>query len=322
MKKYPLTVFALTTKARQMGIGLIELMIALLLGIILIGAVIQALLSNMQTFNTNAGLARMQESARFASNELTRDIRMTGFKGCDALVENNKVLNLTGLADYNLAVTLKGEENVSPSTLAATAITNTDVIKATQMVDASAYLTANLPSNSTAITATLNDTSNFAINDIVFIGDCDKGVVAKVTATDASNKTLTLANTTGTANNTFDKGALVLKIETKTYYVAPTTYVNNAGVAINALWAKTNGSGPKIVALGVNDLQVLYGINNANSLAPDQFFVASNTLAFDKATVVRFKLGLSSLDNINGGGLLTREFTTSVTLRNRMIGGL
>jgi len=48
---------------RQQGLALIELMIALVLGLVIIGAVTGIMLSNIQGFRTTRGLSQIQDGA-------------------------------------------------------------------------------------------------------------------------------------------------------------------------------------------------------------------------------------------------------------------
>lgn len=66
----------------QRGLTLIELMIAMLLGVFLIGGVLQIFVSTKQTYRMQENLARLQENGRFAMNFLERDIRMAGYRSC------------------------------------------------------------------------------------------------------------------------------------------------------------------------------------------------------------------------------------------------
>lgn len=64
------------------GFGLIELMIAMVLGLIVIGAAFAVFMSNQNTFRANEGLNRIQESARVAFELMSRDIRAAGGSAC------------------------------------------------------------------------------------------------------------------------------------------------------------------------------------------------------------------------------------------------
>ena len=61
------------------GYTLLELMIAMSLGLILIGGAIQTLISNKQTFNITNAIGSTEEGGRFSMHFLTKDIRMAGY---------------------------------------------------------------------------------------------------------------------------------------------------------------------------------------------------------------------------------------------------
>lgn len=66
--------------SKQGGLTLIELMVAVLLGVILVGGVLLIHLSGRATFIDTERLSRIQENVRFASDYVIRDIRNAGFR--------------------------------------------------------------------------------------------------------------------------------------------------------------------------------------------------------------------------------------------------
>jgi len=62
----------------QKGLSLVELLIAMLLGLILTAGALQMMLSSQEIYKTTDTLSRIQESGRFTLNFLTKDIRMAG----------------------------------------------------------------------------------------------------------------------------------------------------------------------------------------------------------------------------------------------------
>ena len=62
----------------QRGLTLIELMVALAIGFIIIGAVYRAFTSQQRTYTIQDQVAEAQQSARVAMNMLMRDLRMAG----------------------------------------------------------------------------------------------------------------------------------------------------------------------------------------------------------------------------------------------------
>ena len=59
--------------ARQLGLSLVELMVALVLGLLVVGAAIGVFLSNRQTYTATESLGRVQENARVAFELMARD---------------------------------------------------------------------------------------------------------------------------------------------------------------------------------------------------------------------------------------------------------
>lgn len=66
---------------RQQGLSLIELMIALTLGLLVIGAVSGVFLTTSRNYTQDELLSRMQENARYAMHVLAEDLSMGGYWG-------------------------------------------------------------------------------------------------------------------------------------------------------------------------------------------------------------------------------------------------
>ncbi len=64
---------------RESGLTIIELMIALVLGLILVGAVTAVYLGSAQTARFESGLLRVEENGRFAIDRLSRVLRMSRY---------------------------------------------------------------------------------------------------------------------------------------------------------------------------------------------------------------------------------------------------
>jgi type IV pilus assembly protein PilW len=63
---------------RQQGLSLVELMIAMVLALVLTGAVITVFTNNRHSFNQHENVQQMQDDARHALRELTFDLSMAG----------------------------------------------------------------------------------------------------------------------------------------------------------------------------------------------------------------------------------------------------
>jgi len=66
----------------QLGVSLVELLIAMTLGLILMTGMIAVFSGNKRSSELNTAMANMQENARFALSTLAADIRMSAHQGC------------------------------------------------------------------------------------------------------------------------------------------------------------------------------------------------------------------------------------------------
>ncbi|MGV8959388.1 MAG: PilW family protein [Stenotrophomonas sp.] len=64
------------------GLSLIELMIAMAIGLVLLLGLVQVMAASRAAYQLSSGVARTQENARFAMESLQRDLRMAGHLGC------------------------------------------------------------------------------------------------------------------------------------------------------------------------------------------------------------------------------------------------
>ena len=80
------------TRRTQLGLSLIELMVAMALGLLLMTGVIQVFLSSRQTYAANEAMGRLQENGRFALEFVARSARLAGYT--DPVFEGDKPLTL------------------------------------------------------------------------------------------------------------------------------------------------------------------------------------------------------------------------------------
>ena len=92
-----------SANSSQRAFTLIELMIAMLIGVFLMAGVIQIFLSAKQAYRLQENLSRLQENGRFAMDIITKDIRSAGFMGCSKVlpVSNDSLPTITELTKIN-----------------------------------------------------------------------------------------------------------------------------------------------------------------------------------------------------------------------------
>ncbi len=96
----------ITCRDRQAGLSLVELMVAMTIGLLMMGGIFQVLMNAKDSSSMTNELGRLQESARFSTDLLSREIRMAGYFGCtpattcpppsNRVACANSFLNLTG----------------------------------------------------------------------------------------------------------------------------------------------------------------------------------------------------------------------------------
>lgn len=94
----------------QRGLSLVELMIAIVLGLLISAAAIQLFLVSKQSFRLVDKNSNIQENHRFAVENLERNVRMAGFiEDMEAVkYENRTEIMFPAWSDWTLAQTLKG----------------------------------------------------------------------------------------------------------------------------------------------------------------------------------------------------------------------
>ena len=65
---------------KQSGLSMVELMIAMVLGLIILGSVVNMFLSSSQTYRLQEAMSRTQEAGRFAMMFMLQDLRDAGFQ--------------------------------------------------------------------------------------------------------------------------------------------------------------------------------------------------------------------------------------------------
>lgn len=78
---------------RQRGVGLIEIMVSVVLGLLVIGGVLSLYLGNRWNYRTHQQLGRIQENARFAFELMMRETRDAGLLPCGSAITANVIRN-------------------------------------------------------------------------------------------------------------------------------------------------------------------------------------------------------------------------------------
>jgi len=318
-------------RKKQSGFSLVELMIAMILGLFIIGGVIAVFIGSSASFRSNDALSKVQENGRFALELIAHDLRNVGYKG-SCYKEVFSVLD-TADADYEADAHDINEPIVGwaddDGEFFAGSLNNyvdgTDIVLIKHAAEtAEVTLFADVGQSDTSFTVTTNQVANEQI--IIFSDGLGCNMFQNTSSGAAS--TLIRGTTGGDINNfpatasgalftqSFDKDETDINELTSHLY-----YIGQGTASSTALRRLSYGRG----ALGPNDNQELveditsmtirYGIaSGAVGTVLDYSSAATDIADWDDVLAVRVTLTVTGDENIQ------HTFSTTVALRNRLLG--
>lgn len=332
---------------KQSGLSLVELMIAVVLGLVLVAGVIELFVNNRQVYRVQDAKARMQENGRYAMALLGQHIRDAGYYGCAsrrAGVETNNVLNNSNLFIWNFATAVEGNEAADDNTWTPTKETNigadsgTDILTIRKATGSSIKITKH-PGGSPPGSANIqvNTGNGLSNGDIIMATDCLTSAFFQITSnnpdTSGSIAHNTGAGTPGNATQVLGKnyaGGWVVPIVTLSFFIR--TNDNN----IPALYQRNAISGDtQELVEGIEDMQILYGEDTSGDGVVTRYVSADSVGNWADVLSVKVSLLLRSIDdNLTANGSQSYKFndddvtasdqrlrsiyTKTFTLRNRI----
>lgn len=225
------------------GMSLIELLIALVLGMTLAAGVIQIYVGSSTTERSQEARLRMQEGGRFGINFLSQEIRMAGYLGCLGSIEGtsaNNVLNGPpnhfqpgwGIQGWEAGGTGPGVTNNSPLNVAETAtnsgewttgdgnivmpvfnaVPNSDIVRVWGGVGTAGTVSVITQGAPPSITVETN--AGISVNDFLLISDCEQVDIAQacIVAADAAPATTSVVTLSTGCNPGNDNGAPISSV--------------------------------------------------------------------------------------------------------------
>ncbi len=327
-------------KSRQRGLSLVEVMIAMLLGVFLVGGILQVFASSRQTYRVHDAVSRMQESGRMALEVISRDVRMADFWGCVtdiAQVTNNLDSAGSGFVDYTSGG-LQGTDGASnaPDTLTLRGGINSGLgVEPPYGPQASANIKV----------AAGND---LVRDQIVFVSDCESADIFQISNANPGT-TGTVVHNTGAGSpgnynatnpgcpganahclsNIYGSDASVFNVQEISYTIA------TGSEGQPALFR----NGLELID-GIEDFQVLYGEDTdapgaVGSGVANYFVPAGSVVDMENVISIRFAIvtrsyddnlteGLAQSYNVLGNPFtavdqrLRHVYSTTVNIRNRL----
>lgn len=305
---------------KHKGFSLVELMVAIVIGLILIAGVIQLFVNNNQMYRVQDAKARMQENGRYAMQILADNILSAGYTGCGtrSAIETTNTLNDSGAFLWNFGVAIQGNDatgnsqwtpNVDASIIDP--LSGTDILTVRRASPTSIRVT-NHPGGSPPGSADIqvNPGNNLQNGDIVLVTDCISSAVFQITSNNP-NTSGSLAHNTGqgTPGNSTQQlgknytGGFVARIDTISFFIRE----NPNGVP--ALYQRTGTSNSIELVEGIENMQILFGLDTNNNGSADVYRPASNVPSWNQVVSARVSLLVNSMvDNLTVDGPQTYEF--------------
>lgn len=310
------------------GVTMIELMISLTIGLIIIAGIGYIFLSCRQSFRNQDALSRMQEGARAAFEIMDKDIRMAGFKGCPAnSAASGDINNLVSATDWDKNLIdrpLIGYETI-PRTLDGVFgyVLRGDALTVLHADNSQEYFVSNTSSD-TPLTLTANH--NIALGAILVVtkADCTRNVIFQNTKNCTLSNVPCLiehtANTCASGNirtglgtpigscplgtsDTFP-GGRIYRLSAATYYIGTNSY---GEPALYRQTSSSSSSTAEELIEGVQDMQLLYGIDTNADFAIDSYVTADKlTTSANWLTVLGIRVSLLMVSRLDEQGITTQ----------------
>lgn len=310
----------------ERGLSLIELLIAMTLGLLLISGMIAVFAGNKRSSDLNSAMADIQENARFALDSIASEIRMSGFQGCldlnfvtPNLLGNN--LPTTDLQATAAMGSIIGNGNQwSPPPPPGFLTANHEAIPGTHALTLQFGSPATYPLVQTVSTGTVPDTLgpvvvdttpgisredfNLSVGDYGIIADCNGADIFRISSITSGNNTATIGhaasvNSSGSFTRIYEGGAdattKFMRFVSSVYYVGDTGQTNETGDAITSLYRQSLPYGdmalnpPIEMVSGVEDMRISFGIRTGEESLT--YVLASDAL-YDPRRIESIRIGL------------------------------
>lgn len=310
------------THGGQQGIGLVELMVAMVLGLFLIGGVIQIFIGTKSSYRVMEGMSRLQENARYAMSTISREINAAGYMGClDITPQSNKPDKITNTlsnktVEFDFAIQVTGSDG--------TATPPADTLTIRRAV-ATGNIAVIEPMASQVASITLDDADpDYAALEqyqVLTVGDCEHAAVFMVT-NDPSGSGGVIEHDTGvtaplTGINPGQSNAstdLEHTFGAETISLATVYRSRSSTFDIDPATGSLRLNGDELIR-GVSDMQVEYGLPSGTNT---RYVTAGSVADWSSIEAIRVTLVFDTVEAVTTSNQkIDRTYTTTFRLRNR-----
>jgi type IV pilus assembly protein PilW len=295
----------------QSGLSLVELMISITLGLILMTGVVQIFLSSKESFSSQQGISRIQETGRLAIEFMTRDIRHIGTTGCsrenaaDPMQLRNANIVLSagtlhtsfneGLRGYNKAADLP---NASAALGLGLVNPNENILVIRAAQELGLGITQPTTANDIVVhpngAAIINNcVAGLCVGDAAVVTDCYNGTVIRIAALNPVGALISVNHADAwQALAPFNyRSGFVSPVSTVVYFIADSP---GTPAGRTSLFKRTNITPPEEVLEGVERMSITYAVGLGAYQDATTVTGAGN---WPNVTSVRIELVVRSTEN-------------------------
>jgi len=308
-------------RARQHGVTLVELMIGAVIGLFLVAVMGGLFVGGKGGLRAQNQMARLQENGRFLADALANDLRMAGFLGCrgSASATTTNLLKTPTALLYNFSLGVWASHNtgsawspVLDAAIQSASITPApnsygDVLTIRRSEGPGIALIAEMSAGTDALSVTAGSTVKQG--DWLMVSDCGGAAIFQATNANpgtagsiqhSSSGSLTPGNSSSSLGRAFLQDALVHRLATTTYYLAPSA--RSGKTSLRALWSYTvpsyDGSAqPQELVTGVERFVVRLGLDSDSDGAADAYVTPDAVTDWTQVVTTQVELLLASTDD-------------------------
>ena len=283
----------------QTGLNIIELMVASVISLVVLGGISVMLVTSNKANQVNSELQHLQEGARYALEQISRDVRMSGYYGC---VQDNNPTDAAGpilsKATTNpfTSASLAGFDYANGGSPYVTVTADDLVIQyAAEVTELSNDMLTTLDS------LTVDSTLGLAEQQVAMLASCESGdvfVISDITGSVISHETNTTSGEGMPNDNMSDSLYAVYPAGTPLYVFSSIRYyVDNdpANGNLPTLFRDVGGIAVPFIP-GVDSFQAQFGVDTSNDGIPDAYVSSSAVLNWATVASVRVAMLLRTED--------------------------
>ena len=297
--------------SQQRGVSVVELLVSLLISMAVIAGAVQVVGSTKKNYLDQDEVSFIQTNARFALDIITKDIRMAGYKGCavegSAQVANSIEIDANGFISMHGLTGYEGETNSNtfPADFKDVAWPGTDAILIRKGgAESGLAISSHNPASATIHLFTDHE---YDPGTVLMIADssCRNVGLFQVSGPNSvpanhinHNTGATVNNCTkiikgdfecdpsckavecggyGTATGEYGPGSKIMEFSSHAYFISESSVISGMP-ALKRQVLNTDGlptTSSEEIAIGVEDLEILYGVDTDGDGDVDQYRKAS-----------------------------------------------